>query len=190
MKSIVRLDDSAQRLPRPTAEETPDYEAFYEAYHQRVLHYLLRRCGSREDAEDLTSAVFTYCYQQWSHYDASRASLQSWLFMIVRSRWKNYCRDRKVFVDIDDLAEVFGDEDSELERAVMLDAIRQDVAEILLQLSENQREVIVLRYFGNLDDSEIARRMHTTSGNIRVLHSRALKKMKLLLHAMREQENI
>lgn len=150
----------------------------------------MKRCGSREDAEDLTSAVFTYCFQRWSLYDASKASLQSWLFMIVRSRWKNYCRDRKVFADIDDMVDVFGSDGSEMEQAVRLEEIRRDIAEILAQLSENQREVIVLRYFGNLDDNEIARRVHTTSGNVRVLHSRALKKMKTLLHEMRGQESI
>lgn len=156
-----------------------DYESFYNAYYGLVLGYLKNRTSSYADAEDVAAKVFLYCYEKWESYDSCKASQQTWLFMIVRSRWIDFLRSSRSHDDIDELDEylILGDEP--LDNAIRLQAIRQELTKALKSLPENQRTAIIMRYFGDYTDSEIARRLNTSEGNIRVLIHRGINKLKL-----------
>ncbi|MGN1367603.1 MAG: RNA polymerase sigma factor [Aristaeellaceae bacterium] len=171
------------RLIRNDSEMT--YEAFYSAYYSRILKYLTGKCARPQDAEDLTSQVFLYCYQNFSSYCSSKASMASWVYMIANSRFKNYCRDRKVFSDIDEIAEFLPDEQNSVDSALMLDEMRDQIALALLKLSERQRIIVVLSYFKNMSAAEIGRQLDMSPGNVRVQLSRALKKLEEELEELR-----
>lgn len=153
------------------------FDTFYEENYFRVLRFLRARCSSYHDAEDLTSQSFTYCYQHWDDYDPSKASRSSWLFMIVSCRWKNYCRDHKAMSDIDDYSNVLPDQNDPMTLAINTEAYRAAIAKALKALPANQQQAVILRYFGGKTDAEIALKLGTSPGNVRVLISRALHKM-------------
>lgn len=177
------LEVISVRLLQNDSELT--YEAFYSTYYDRILKYLKRKCARPQDAEDLTSQVFLYCYQNFSKYCASKASMASWVYMIANSRFKNYCRDRKVFSDIDGMAEFLTDEQSDVDSALMLDELREQIALGLLKLSERQRTIVVLSYFKNMSAAEIGSMLDMSPGNVRVQLSRALKKLEAELQDLR-----
>lgn len=156
-----------------------DYESFYRAYYGLVLGYLKNRTNSYSDAEDVTAKVFLYCYEKWDSYDPSKASQQTWLFMIVRSRWIDFLRSNKSHDNIDELDEYLVLGDDPIDNAIRLQAIRQELAKALKSLPENQRTAIIMRFFGDYSDSEIALRLNTSEGNIRVLIHRGINKLKL-----------
>lgn len=157
--------------------EAMSFDDFYKKNYLLVFRYIKKKIFSAEDAEDLASVVFTYCYQNWDRYDASKASLSSWLFMIVNSRLKNYYRDKKTFVDYDSLSFLIGDTQDSLDQALMLDSTRQELAAALKQLPEKQSQLIIYKYFMNLSDSEIADRLMMSVGNVRVTCHRVLKRL-------------
>ena len=171
------------KLIRNDSELT--YEEFYAAYHSRILKYLTGKCARPQDAEDLTSQVFLYCYQNFSSYCSSKASIASGVYMIANSRFKNYCRDRKVFSDIDELAEVLPDEQNAVDTALMLDEMREQIALGLLKLPERQRIIVVLSYFKNMSAVEIGKKLDMSPVNVRVNLSRALKKLQAELDDLR-----
>lgn len=154
------------------------FESFYRAYNSVVLGYLNKRMNSPSDAEDIASKVFLYCYEKWETYDSKKATQQTWLFMIVRSRLVDYLRLRKSNVDIDKLDEYLTTTDDPIDNAVKLTAIRQELAEALKNLPDNQRTAIIMRYFGEYSDKEIADHLKTTPGNIRVLIHRGISRLK------------
>lgn len=156
------------------------YEGFYLQYHEIILRYLLKKCSSREDAEDLTNQSFMYCYQNWGKYDKTKASIETWLFLVVRSRWINYCKAKRYFVDISTLENILEGDDL-IENAIQLSALRDELADALEQLPERYRTVLVLKYFKNMSDEEIAQKMCLSTGNVRVLSHRALQKMRLFI---------
>ena len=163
-------------------EVVKDYSIFYEKYYERVVRYLYGRTENHHDAEDLASQVFMYCYQNWDRYDSQKASQQSWLYMIVRSRWKNYCRDQREYSDnIDDYLGLLSEENDFAEEAAKLDAYRRLLFEAIQMLSEQQRKVVVLRYLNELSDKEIAERLCITKTNVRVIAHRALKRLESIL---------
>ena len=153
-----------------------EYEAFYERYHPKVVNYLTRKCATRQDAEDLAHEAFLYCYRHWEDYNPEKASRKTWLFLIVRSRWKNYLRDHKAIASLDDFESIIPDMDI-LEQTIWLQAVRTELADLLEELPEKQREAIVLRYFAQWTDEEIARWQMTSKGNIRVMIHRGIQHM-------------
>ena len=161
------------------------YEAFYSAYYGKILKYLTAKCGRQADAEDLTSQVFLYCYQHFSSFDPAKSSIASWVYMIARSRFKNYCRDRRVFADIDEMGEFLPDEGNDLDSAMMLDDLRNSIADALLKLPERQRIIVVLRYFKGMGAPEIGRMLDMSPVNVRVQLSRALDKLEVELEELR-----
>lgn len=169
----------ANRMTQHTHPFYKDYESFYRAYYGLVLGYLKNRTNLCADAEDVTAKVFLYCYEKWESYDSRKASQQTWLFMIVRSRWIDFLRSNKSHDDIDELDEYLILDNDPLDNAIRIQAIRQELAEALKRLPENQRTAIIMRYFGDYSDGEIARRLNTSEGNIRVLIHRGISKLKL-----------
>ncbi len=155
-----------------------EYESFYATYYKIVLGYLRKKVNTLEDAEDIAGKVFLYCFEKWETYDSSKASQATWLFMIVRSRWTDFLRTNRSFVDIDELDEILTNGEDQIENAVRLESIRQELAISLETLPENQRKAIIMRYFGEYSDEEIANHMSTTAGNVRVLIHRGLSRLK------------
>ena len=156
--------------------DNDNYEAFYELYHPKVVNFLTGKCATRQDAEDLAHEAFLYCYRHWSDYDPEKASRKTWLFLIVRSRWKNYRRDHKTISSLDQFEEIIPAADV-LEQAVWLQAVRTELANLLEALPEKQREAIVLRYFAQWTDEEIAKWHTTSQGNVRVMIHRGIQHM-------------
>ena len=153
-----------------------DFQEFYETYQGPVVRYLRSKGMSLHDAEDLAQEAFTYSFRKWNDYDPAKASRKTWLYMIVRSRWINYCRDRKVFLDVDDFTGVIPDGD-ELEQSVWLGELREALADALEKLPDLQKRAVILHYFGNEADREIADKLGITPGYARVLIHRGLTKL-------------
>lgn len=166
------------------------FDDFYIAFHEKTLQYLQYKGLQKSDAEDLCSQVFLYCFQHYHDFDPQKASIISWLFLITRSRLKNFWRDRKNDINIEDLLDVIPDYDNNMERALMLDQLRQQVSSALLELPERQRIIVVLRYYHDMGAKDIGLRLGMTPGSVRVQLSRALDKLELALRDEVEETSI
>ena len=156
------------------AEDT--FQALYSCYFNQVKQFLMKKGMNLHDAEDLSQEAFQYCYKNWDHFDPQRASRKTWLFLVVSSRWKNYCRDRKIHADIDDYANQIPDA-TDLQQAVWLEQIRKEISVALEKLPENQRRAVVLRHIKCWDCSQIAEVLGVSEGNARILVYRGLRKL-------------
>ena len=161
----------------PFKNPKPPFEDVYQRYYQEVLGYVYKKLGNRQDAEDLTADAFLYGYQNYEKYDPSRSSVATWLFLIVNSRIKNHYRDRKQTVDYSELENWLFADETDMERTVYLEQLREFISETILDLPERQQKIVLMRYFQNLEFSEIAEEMGTSAGNVRVILSRALARL-------------
>lgn len=148
-----------------------------------VYGYLRKRLGNDQDAEDLTADVFLSCYKALDSYDPAKASVKTWLFVIVNNRLKNFWRSKKPQADAERVAEedwgVQGP--SIMLRSMMLEETRAQIAEALKQLPEQQRRVVVLKYFKGLSAAQIGEQLQMSEGNVRVVLHRTLQKMRGLV---------
>lgn len=154
-----------------------DYEDFYTANRDRVFRYVHNKIANYEDSEDLVSEVFLYCYSHYDDYDPEKSSLSTWLYLIVNSRLKNYYRDHVSNVDFDSVSGFLEDNRLDLDAAVYLEQLHDALMKSIKQLPERQRAIVMMRYFQNCSSEEMAARLGISEGNVRVLLSRALKKL-------------
>lgn len=157
------------------------FEEFYLYYLPYIERYMLRHNLRKADAEDVSSLVFSYCYQHWNDYDDTKASRKTWLFVIARSKLIDFCRKQRPNFPIDTFEATLSNPNNIIETVVKLTALRKELADALLTLPSRQRQAVTLRFFGNCNDDTIAQVLHTTQGNVRVLISRALRKMQPML---------
>lgn len=157
--------------------QQPDYEIFYRENHGRVLNYVYKKISHKEDAEDLTSEIFLYCYRHYSEYDPSKGKLSTWLYLITNSRIKNYYRDHQIGEDFETISDTLQDLGIDLDRGIYLEQLRDRLNQAISQLPPRQQQIVRMRYFENRSSEEIAARLEITPGNARVLLSRAIDKL-------------
>ena len=86
--------------PSPVLNEKPPFEDLYRQYWSGMLFYCIRKTGDRENAEDLVSDTFLYCFDHYDSFDPGKSAVSTWLYMVLNSRIKNYYRDRRESVDL------------------------------------------------------------------------------------------
>lgn len=125
----------------------------------------------------MTGDIFFRAFQNYENYDCEKASVKTWLFKITENRLKNYYRDRKNTVDIDDEDRLLTSMDDIMFEAAMLQECRNVLADALNALPEKYRKTIILKFFYDRTTEEIANILNTTVGNVRIISMRALKKL-------------
>jgi RNA polymerase sigma-70 factor (ECF subfamily) len=154
-----------------------DFGRVYEDNVWRVYAFLAYRLRDRYAAEDLTQATFERALRAWSRFDPSRASESTWLLTIARNLLiDHHRRDRSSAVGALDesvIPTVPGPD----ERF----AASPDLVVALEQLTERDREVIALRFGGDLTGPEIAALLDLSLANVQQILSRSLRKLRQLL---------
>jgi RNA polymerase sigma-70 factor (sigma-E family) len=165
-------------LVRPTIEE------FVAARGEALLRVALMLTGDAHAAEDLVQAVLAKAYPRWeriSRLDQPEAYLRRILVHMhlrrSRRRWH-----REVPVPVVSDTESIAVADGAEERA------RHDAAWALLaRLPARQRAVLVLRYYEDLPDSEIASVLGCRASTVRSQAARALATLRAALPAMNSE---
>jgi RNA polymerase sigma factor (sigma-70 family) len=145
----------------------------YVALGSTVRSYLQGLVG-RDDADDVLQRVF---YEVWRHsgrYDPSR-SLPAWVLGIARKRAIDHLRRRRnSAIALDNLADVVGDDGRELAERY---ARCLEVRNALNRLPDEQREVLVMAYFGGFTQAEIATHLGVPLGTVKARSFRGLRRL-------------
>jgi RNA polymerase sigma-70 factor, ECF subfamily len=169
------MDD--ETLDRLVAEaKAGDAEAFgaiFDAYAGPVHRFIASRVNRPSDAEDLTQLVFVKALEALPRYEARGIPFGGWLFRLARNAIIDQIRTRKDHLPL--LAATTREtEDAGPEaRAALRDDLER-VAAALMELTDDQREVIELRFFAGLSVLEAANAMGRQEGTIRGLQFRAI----------------
>jgi RNA polymerase sigma factor (sigma-70 family) len=155
----------------------PNFARVYDEHVWRVYGFLAYRLADREAVEDLTQATFERALRAWSRFDPRRASERTWLLSIAQNLLiDHHRRDRSALVDpIEErsLPPVAGPEARV--------AGSSELVEALAQLSDREREVLALRFGGDLTGVEIADLLGLTLANVQQITSRSLRRLRTLL---------
>lgn len=152
-----------------------EFEQLYQDNIDRVYKFIYYRVGANQEiAEDLTSEVFMKALEHRTKIDTSKAPT-AYLMTIARNRLKNYYRDRKHDVDVDDLAHVLSGEDGRAVLAAISDG--EVVRQALGKISKPARRIVELKYLQGFSFKEIAEMVGKSAGAVRVTAHRAMKEL-------------
>jgi RNA polymerase sigma-70 factor (ECF subfamily) len=149
-------------------------ESLIDEYSQFLFAYAFRMTGMAVDAEDLTQQTFLIAYQKLPQL-RNPASVKSWLCAILRSSWLKSIRKKKPrpVTDIDVALDDFTG-DIPLESSIDSQAIQN----LLNELPEDYRLVLLMFYFENLSYQEIALQLDVKMGTVMSRLSRAKAKLR------------
>ncbi len=142
-----------QARHNPTA-----FRELYRRYYPRVYAYVAYRVGRAADAEDLTADIFLKLLECLSQFeDRGEGAFAAWLFRIAHNAVSQFYRQQRVVLDIslDELPDIQSDAltpESAFQRQEQFQRLRQRIA----NLSPRRQEIVTLRFFGELRNSEIA----------------------------------
>jgi len=158
-----------------------DVEAFGQLYiiHiERIYRYVFYRIKDKMTAEDIVEDVFLRAWKAIGTCRGKEQTFSSWLYRIAHNLVIDSFRKKKKILSAE----------GEISKRVVIPEVeieaeerRQELLELLDCLSENQRQVIILKFIDGLDNREIAEIMDKREGAIRVLQMRALAKLRKVL---------
>ena len=154
--------------------------ALYEEYYDKIARYIYVRIGDKSESEDLASEVFLKALKAIKSYRDSGPPMQAWLFKIAHNMIVDHLRKvsriRTVPIDTVDIADDNDPVDITEKKIEM-----EKVGAAMVQLTEEQREVIRLRFFGGLTSKDAAAVLNKTDGAVREMQRAALEKLRLVL---------
>ncbi|MGA7570441.1 MAG: sigma-70 family RNA polymerase sigma factor [Candidatus Aquilonibacter sp.] len=169
--------NASELMERVRARDSDAFETLYDAYHRLVYSVALRVLNDTASAEDVTQAVFL---KLWSSPESFReGNFSGWLVRVARNRALDLVRTRAAHPQVE-LPESMPEQDA-LEDTAFAHLNGESVRRALGQLSESERMLITLGFFGGLTHQELARRTDTPLGTVKTRIRAALRKLRAAL---------
>jgi RNA polymerase sigma-70 factor (sigma-E family) len=150
------------------------FEEFVSTGSDRLLGLALLLTGDRGHAEDLLQDVLERMYVKWRRIDDPHAYARTALARKVTDRWRARAR-RPREVGLQDW------HDSAVADGTGQRAERSRVVEALRRLPPRQRAVIVLRYFEDWSEEQIADQLDVSRGTVKSQASKGLANLRELM---------
>lgn len=191
-----RLPFSSQaESPKALAEYTEDellaeavdfgeaaLSELYDRYELKIYSYIYRRTNEQVLAEDLTAQVFLKMLEAIRNERAWHSSFSGWLYRIAHNLVIDHYRrrDRQPQVALDDVPIMPDYSENPIETAELrIDAEMLRAA--IRRLTDDQAQVVSLRFLEGYSFSEIAGMMDKTEGAVKALQHRAFATLRQYL---------
>jgi RNA polymerase sigma-70 factor, ECF subfamily len=185
LKVENRYADEAILVKRVQARDEMAFREIVERYQAKVYSIIFGILRNRNDAEDIAQQVFAKVYFSINNFD-SRSSLLTWIYKITVNECYDYLRKKRVrklvyesdFSEEDSRKMENSESVSDHQPAVDQSLARRDLAVKLLEkLSEEDRELILLKEVEGHSVEELAERTGLNENTIKVKLFRARQKL-------------
>lgn len=156
-------------------------EIFFEHFYDRVYGYVASLLRDRDLAEDITHDTFLRLHRSMDRLDPTRDPAP-WVFTIVsnlvRDHWRSPGhRQRRQQVEVEEIERLpdpgGADQYEKMEKAEAARIVRS----AMTGLAPEDREIILLRTFQNLDTDQLTAILGISADAVRQRHSRAVKRL-------------
>ncbi len=166
-------------LPGGTTSPGESFAGLYNEFMPKIFRYIHFKVNDDRTTEDLTSAVFEKALVNYGRYNSDKAAFSTWIFTIARNAVIDHYRTqgKRKTVALDEAAELPANDpppDVMAEKA----AEREKLRECLGCLSQEEQEIIRLKFAGEFNNREIARMVGLSESNVGTKLFRAVRKMR------------
>ena len=179
------LEKEKKLVKSAQAGDSHAFGTLYDQYSAQIYRFIIVKVSTRQEAEDLTHEVFLSAWQKLPGFKIQKFPFSSWLYRIARNRVIDYYRTQKNHFSVDELVGSLEEEFLRV-RAIQGEDLNlklemEQVLSAIEELTEDQREVIEMRFIQDLSPKEIAEITKKKEGTIRILQHRATKKLQKVL---------
>ncbi len=178
--------DHAEVWALVAAAQDGDAEAFgqlYDRYVTTVYRFIYYRLGDRAQAEDLTSETFVRALRRLHSVSYQGRDLAAWFVTIARNLVLDHVKSARYRMEIttDELLDT-GESADNPEVAVLTSLTNARLVDAIRDLSAEQRECVVLRFFQGFSVAETAEVMGKNEGAVKAMQHRAVRRLHGLLN--------
>jgi len=172
-------DTDTERLDRARACEPGALAEIYDHFSTQLYAYAMRQLGDEQIAEDCVAETFTRFLKAVAAGGGPKDYLQAYLYRTAHNWICDQFRRRPVLDPLEDeLVDVSSTSPEEdIEQAIFAKEMRS----ALRLLTDEQRQVVVLRFFEGWSHPEIAQAMDRPVGAVKALQHRALRSLERVL---------
>jgi len=163
-----------EAISTETGKAARTFEELYRQSRDDLYSYVVGLLRDRAAAEDVTALAFERAYRKWDRFDPARGSARGWLFGIARNAALDELRKRKREAPLTHdpaESEAPADPGDELAR-------QATVTHAMAGLPAAERELISLKFFAGLNNSEIAEATGISATNVGTRIHRAMTKLR------------
>ncbi len=164
----------AELAARAARRDPAAWEDLFETHYRRIYTYLRFRLTSPEEAEDLASQVFEIAYARADAFDYRGVPIEAWLLGIARNLARDAIKKRIRRGPADALETAGAAGALATDDPAPAIQLRSDIARALRALTEDQREVVRLRFLLDKSVVETAQLMARSEDAVKNLQRRAL----------------
>lgn len=170
-------------LQRIAQQDQTAMSLLYDRYARPLYSLAFKMLGTAEEAEEVVLDVFCQVWKSAQRYDISRGRVDTWMFLMLRSRALDRLRKRKRQAK----AVVVSTLEAQVQAAPQPDEVllmrerRDQVQAALDQLPSEQRQVLELAYFSGLTHAEMSATLGLALGTVKTRVRLGLNKLRRLL---------
>ncbi|MCA0453822.1 MAG: sigma-70 family RNA polymerase sigma factor [Chloroflexi bacterium] len=168
----------ARALKDPTA-----LAAVYDHYAPRVYTYMRYRVNDRATADDLTAQTFEHMLDNLPNYRADKAPFAAWLFGIAHHMVSRHYRAKHRWQWLPlDAAANHPANSLPPESAAIHNETQQQLVIAVSRLTDDQRNLIALKFAGGLNNRQIASITGLSESNVGVILYRSINCLREILN--------
>jgi RNA polymerase sigma-70 factor (ECF subfamily) len=165
---VRRLVERAQKGDRKALEE------LYLMHFDRIYSYLQMTVGNRHDAEDLTNQTFVKMLESIERFQWRKVPISAWLFRIAHNLAMDHFRAHRRWQPEEEPPEPEDSAELSAEEEALHSIGRQSMLAMIEGLSEDQQQVLTLKFVFNFPNGDVATILGKTEGAVKSLQHRAL----------------
>ncbi len=168
--------DDEKLIRRIKSGDTEALDILIQKYYNDIYTYCYRRLGHKYDAQDITQEVFLHFCRNFDSY-THKGKCKNYLYVIAHNLCVNAIQ-KKTPITLDDVGEgSLSSNDVAVDRFEAADSIKT----ALNTLQEEQKEVILLRFYHDLKLKDIAQIMNCGLSITKYRLGKGLKALSKLL---------
>ncbi|MBU2527784.1 RNA polymerase sigma factor [bacterium] len=158
-----------ERLKKGDEDAYREFMALYKNAVYRIIHSF---SGMAPEIDDIAQDVFIAVFRK-IHKFRGNSSLSTWLYRVTINKCKDYLRKRRT--DTVELSDSMFSPGADVPETLLNEARARN---LLAQLPEKFRSVVILREIEAMSYDDIARTLKIPLGRVKIMLFRARKKMK------------
>src|SRR3982074_825294 len=166
-------DDDRPLIERVRQGDQDAVRALYERYFDRIYNYVYARLGRAEDAEDLAIDTMTRSLTRLDLFRAQGAAFSSWIYRIAHNATIDHYR-RHGKVSLVSLEHAPAPESADPSDLAVEQLSNQDLHSAIRELTDEQQQVLILRFFQDLTAAQVASILGKSVGAVQALQHPAL----------------
>jgi RNA polymerase sigma-70 factor, ECF subfamily len=177
---VSQSSDEAILIQKAKSFDSDAWAQIYQSYYRKIFVYVHFRLLDTGTAEDLTADVFLRAVERIGSFEYRGAPLLAWLYRIARNLTVDYLR-QKSKMKTQRLVEETLAEDTPIEDTTEQLLVRDELNAAIKNLTDDQREVVLLKFIGGLSNAEVAQTIRKSEGAVKALQFRALASLRRIL---------